>query len=61
METSANKNNHPIADSFEEYLENLSPEDVEKLYKEVETYSHIGPTVEEYFNYIDKMLYCEYT
>ena len=55
METSTNENKHPIADSLEEFFENLTPEEKEKLWKELEPYNHIGPTVEDYFEYLGKI------
>ena len=55
METTTNENKHPIADSLKEFFKNLSPEEEEKLLKEVDPYSHIGPLVEDYFEYLGKI------
>ena len=46
---------HLIADSLENSFKNLSSEEEEKLWKEVEPYSNIGPTFDEYFEYLNKI------
>lgn len=41
-----------LLDSVIEHIESLTPEQLEEEFKELEPYTHIGPSVEEYINYV---------
>lgn len=44
-----------LLDRLKEYLDNASKEELEKDWKELESYNNIGPDVKEYIEYIRKL------
>lgn len=47
-------NKHPILQKLEDYFNNTSKEQLEKDWEEIKQYQNIGPTIDEYFEYMER-------
>ena len=45
---------HPILQKLEDYLNSTSKEQLEKDWEELKQYQNIGPTVDEYIEYMER-------
>ena len=45
---------HPILQKLEDYLNSTSKEQLEKDWEELKQYQNIGPTMDEYFEHIER-------
>ena len=45
---------HPILQKLEDYLNNTSKEQLEKDWEELKQYQNIGPTMDEYFENLER-------
>lgn len=49
-------NKHPIIQKLEDYLNSTSKEQLEKDWEELKPYQNIGPTIDEYIEYMERRL-----
>ena len=47
---------HPILQKLEDYLNSTSKEQLEKDWEELKQYQNIGPTMDEYFENLERRL-----
>ena len=45
---------HPILQKLEDYLNSTSKEQLEKDWEEIKQYQNIGPTMDEYIEYVER-------
>ena len=47
-------NKHPILQKLEDYFNSTSKEQLEKDWEELKQYQNIGPTMDEYIEYVER-------
>lgn len=45
---------HPILQKLEDYFNNTPKEQLEKDWEEIKQYQNIGPTMDEYIEYVER-------
>ena len=45
---------HPILQKLEDYFNSTSKEQLEKDWEEIKQYQNIGPTMDEYIEYVER-------